>query len=258
MLKNNLGYPRVGAQRQLKKACEQYWAKKITENDLYKTANSVEDDGWRTQVDAKIDLIPIGDFSLYDQVLDMALLLGAIPDRYSELLKLLPSSKQENGAGAAIQADPVQSKQTDPKGTSDFSETDLYFAMARGYQQNQLDITPMEMTKWFDTNYHYIVPEFKRSQQFKLFSNSLFLKFTRAKTVMKGQTPKPVLIGPVSFLLLEKEKGEGFHRLSLLNRVLPIYFEIFTQLSKLGAEWIQLDEPYLALDLTKDAKEAYQ
>src|SRR6185295_4839873 len=146
MLTNNLGYPRVGANRELKKACEQYWSGQITRNNLFLTAKNLREQHWKLQQDAGIDLIPCNDFSYYDQVLDMSLLLGVIPNRYAPVV----TDVKEN------------------------TEIDLYFAMARGYQKDGLDITAMEMTKWFDTNYHYIVPEFTANQQFKLFSTKLF------------------------------------------------------------------------------------
>lgn len=227
MLKNNLGYPRVGAQRQLKKACEQYWSGKISREQLLGAAAVVEENGWKTQFDASIDLIPCNDFSFYDQVLDMALLLGAIPERYSSVLNVTSNE-----------------------------EIDLYFAMARGYQKDGLDITAMEMTKWFDTNYHYIVPEFTKSERFRIFSETVFSSFDRAKAIT-GRTPKPVLIGPISFLLLGKEKQE-FDRLDLIQNLFPVYIDILNRLKDAGAEWVQLDEPYLAMDISDKAKTLFQ
>lgn len=229
MLKHNLGYPRMGAQRQLKKACEQYWQGRIGRSELFVTAKRLQEEHWAIQQQAGMDLIPCNDFSFYDQVLDMTLLLGAIPDRYSAVV----TEVSEN------------------------AEIDLYFAMARGYQQHGLDITAMEMTKWFDTNYHYIVPEFTEQQQFRLFSNKVFNAFDAARHYT-GTTPKPVLIGPVSYLLLGKEKGSGFHRISLLNRLLPVYISILQKLQTQGAVWVQLDEPFLAMDLTEEETKAYQ
>ncbi|XP_055388691.1 5-methyltetrahydropteroyltriglutamate--homocysteine methyltransferase-like [Condylostylus longicornis] len=241
MLKGNLGYPRVGVQRQLKKACEQYWSSKISHDELMKVAINVEEEGWQTQAKAHIDLIPINDFSLYDQVLDMVLLLGAIPHRYKPLMATLRGSKD-----------------LDLEAPADSASTDLYFAMARGYQKNGLDITPMEMTKWFDTNYHYIVPEFTASQSFQIFSNHVLRAFSRAKELnLGGATPKPVLIGPLSFLLLGKEKEEGFDRLDLVSKLVPVYIQILMELQKRGAVWVQLDEPYLALDLNAKAKQLF-
>ena len=125
---------------------------------------------------------------------------------------------------------------------------DLYFAMARGLQKEGQDVVAMEMTKWFDTNYHYIVPEFTKNQKFELFSTKIIDEFAESKKL--GITTKPVLIGPVSYLLLGKEKGDDFHRIDLIEKVLPVYFEILNALQNEGAEYIQLDEPFLALNLT--------
>jgi len=229
MLTQNLGYPRIGSQRQLKKACEQYWAGKISLDELNTVGRTLRSENWQTQLDAGIDLIPCNDFSFYDQVLDTSLLLGNIPRRYAQVL-------------------------THVKGNN---ETDLYFAMARGYQKDGLDITAMEMTKWLDTNYHYIVPEFTAGQQFKLFSEKIFSEYASAKQQL-GARAKPVLLGPVSYLLLGKEKEAGFERIDLIKQLVPVYVEIINRLKQLGAEWIQLDEPCLALDLSKEEKEAYE
>ncbi|QCR23934.1 5-methyltetrahydropteroyltriglutamate--homocysteine S-methyltransferase [Pontibacter sp. SGAir0037] len=228
MLKNNLGYPRVGAQRELKKACEQYWSGKISQQQLYQVKDQLLQQNWLLQQKAGIDLIPSNDFSFYDQVLDMSLTVGNIPARYSPVL-------------------------TKHKGNT---ELDLYFAMARGYQKDGLDIKAMEMTKWFDTNYHYIVPEFHKEQTFQLFSNKVIYDFEQSKQVL-GKPSKPVLIGPVSYLLLGKEKEAGFHRIDLLHNLLPVYVELLGQLRARGAEWVQLDEPFLAMDLTSKEKEAF-
>ncbi len=228
MLKNNLGYPRVGAHRQLKKACEQYWSGKISSKELYTAARKISNENWALQVEAGIDLIPCNDFSFYDQVLDMSLLLGVIPERYNPVV-----TKVQGNA-----------------------ELDLYFAMARGYQKEGLDITAMEMTKWFDTNYHYIVPEFKAGQQFKIFSEKVFGEFTAAKEAI-GKTPKLVLLGPVSYLLYGKEKEAGFKRIDLIQKLVPVYVEIIKKLEGYGAEWLQLDEPYLVMDLSEQEKQAF-
>ncbi|WP_431609340.1 5-methyltetrahydropteroyltriglutamate--homocysteine S-methyltransferase [Chryseobacterium sp. 'Rf worker isolate 10'] len=221
-----LGYPRIGSKRELKKACEQYWSGKILLEELLNTGRNICNQNWNIQKEAGIDLIPCNDFSYYDQVLDMSLVVGAIPTRYHEVVL-----KKNN------------------------SELDLYFAMARGYQKDGLDITAMEMTKWFDTNYHYIVPEFYKNQQFKLSSDKIFNEFAGAKQA--GINAKPVIIGLVTYLLLGKEKEEGFDKLDLAGNLLPVYIEILTKLQEQGAEWIQFDEPFLALDLTEKAKEIY-
>ncbi|MEY8760284.1 5-methyltetrahydropteroyltriglutamate--homocysteine S-methyltransferase [Chryseobacterium tongliaoense] len=222
-----LGYPRIGSKRELKKACEQYWSGKIVLEELLNTGRNICNQNWNIQKEARIDLIPCNDFSYYDQVLDMSLTVGAIPARYHEVIL-----KKNN------------------------SELDLYFAMARGYQKEGLDITAMEMTKWFDTNYHYIVPEFHKNQQFRLTSNKIFNEFAGAKQA--GINAKPVIIGLVSYLLLGKEKEPGFDKLDLAQNLLPVYIDILTQLQEQGAEWIQFDEPFLALDLSEKAKETYQ
>lgn len=221
-----LGYPRIGSKRELKKACEQYWSGKIVLEELLTAGRTICSQNWNLQKEAGIDLIPCNDFSYYDQVLDMSLVVGAIPARYHEV-----ALKKNN------------------------SELDLYFAMARGYQKDGLDITAMEMTKWFDTNYHYIVPEFYKNQQFKLTSDKIFNEFAGAKQA--GINAKPVIIGLVSYLLLGKEKEEGFDKLDLAHSLLSIYIEIISKLQTQGAEWIQFDEPFLALDISEKAKEVY-
>jgi 5-methyltetrahydropteroyltriglutamate--homocysteine methyltransferase len=228
MLTQNLGYPRIGSQRQLKKACEQYWAGKIELAELNKVARILKEQNWQTQLDAGIDLIPCNDFSYYDQVLDTSFLLGVIPQRYSAVLSQIKSN----------------------------NELDLYFAMARGYQKDGLDITAMEMTKWLDTNYHYIVPEFSANQEFKIFYENIFAEYNNAKQLL-GEKAKPVLVGPVSYLLLGKEKEQGFERIDLIKKLVPVYIEIINRLKQQGAQWVQLDEPCLVLDLSKKEKEAF-
>lgn len=222
-----LGYPRIGSKRELKKACEQYWSGKIVLEELLTVGRNICNQNWNIQKEAGVDLIPCNDFSYYDQVLDMSLIVGAVPKRYHEI------ALKKNS-----------------------TELDLYFAMARGYQKDGLDITAMEMTKWFDTNYHYIVPEFYKNQQFKLSSDKIFNEFAGAKQA--GINAKPVIIGPVSYLLLGKEKEDGFDKLELAGNLLPVYIEILTRLQEQGTEWIQFDEPFLALDISEKAKETYQ
>ncbi|MBV8251583.1 MAG: 5-methyltetrahydropteroyltriglutamate--homocysteine S-methyltransferase [Chitinophaga sp.] len=220
MITHNLGYPRIGAHRELKKANESYWAGKISAQELEQTAKNIRLNNWYLQKDAGIDIIPCNDFTFYDHVLDTCLMTGTIPARYHELLV----DKQ-------------------------LSQLDLQFAMARGYQKEGLDVTAMEMTKWFDTNYHYIVPEFSANQQFSLFSEKVISQYHEAKRA--GFEAKPVLLGPVSFLLLGKEKEKGFHRLQLLPKLLPVYLEVLRKLDELNAHHIQLDEPCLSLNLSE-------
>jgi 5-methyltetrahydropteroyltriglutamate--homocysteine methyltransferase len=227
MLTNNLGYPRIGSKRELKKACEQYWSGNSTIQELVQTGREIRKQNWEMQKEAGINLIPSNDFSFYDQVLDLSLTVGAIPKRYHEVIL--------------------------NKGNT---ELDLYFAMARGYQKEGLDITAMEMTKWFDTNYHYIVPEFLKDQQFKLFSTKLLDEYQ--ESVRLGIKTKPVIIGPVSYLLLGKEKESGFDRIDLIKNLLPVYLELLKKLEEQHVEWVQFDEPFLSLDLTEKDRKAFQ
>jgi len=227
MQTHNLGYPRIGSNRELKKASEQYWAGKITLAELLSKGRSISEQNWKLQQKAGIDLIPSNDFSYYDQILDMSLTVGAIPKRYNKVVL-----------------------------TKSNNELDLYFAMARGYQKDGLDITAMEMTKWLDTNYHYIVPEFYKDQEFSLFSGKIVNEFISAKQI--GIITKSVIIGPVSYLLLGKEKEAGFDKLDLIKKLLPVYLQVLAELKEQGAEWVQFDEPFLALDIDEKAKKAYQ
>jgi 5-methyltetrahydropteroyltriglutamate--homocysteine methyltransferase len=227
MLTNNLGYPRIGSNRELKKACESYWSGKTTIQNLVQVGRDIRKHNWELQKEAGIDLIPSNDFSFYDQVLDLSLMVGAIPKRYHDVIL---------SAGN--------------------NELDLYFAMARGYQKNGLDITAMEMTKWFDTNYHYIVPEFTKDQQFKLFSTKLLDEYNEAKRL--AIKTKPVIIGPISYLLLGKEKELGFDRIDLIKNLLPVYLEVIRKLEEQHVEWVQIDEPFLCLDLTEKDKSAFK
>ncbi|KAB1071941.1 5-methyltetrahydropteroyltriglutamate--homocysteine S-methyltransferase [Tamlana haliotis] len=217
-----LGHPRIGRKRELKKACEAFWANNIDEESLIKTASEIKKQNWSQQQALGIDSIPSNDFSFYDQILDTCLTLGCIPKRYK-----------------AIDKD---------------NYLELYFAMARGLQKDHIDVTAMEMTKWFDTNYHYIVPEFEKDQNFEFFSKKIIEEYKEALNL--GIKTKPVLIGPVTFLLLGKEKEPGFHRLELLPRLLPVYFEILTELDALNIDYIQFDEPCLALNLSIQERDA--
>lgn len=217
MKTHNLGYPRIGNKRELKKACEKYWSGIISQDELLKTAKFIRKTNWELQKKIGIDLIPVNDFSFYDHVLDMSLLLGVIPDRYMSI---------------------SQSK----------SNLDLYFAMARGYQKEIFDLKAMEMTKWFNTNYHYIVPEFKKNQSFHITNKKIFQELQEAKNL--GINPKPVLIGPVSYLLLGKEKEKNFFKIDLIKNLLPIYIQVLKKIKVSGVEWVQIDEPFLSTDLT--------
>jgi 5-methyltetrahydropteroyltriglutamate--homocysteine methyltransferase len=223
MFTHNLGYPRIGARRELKRACESYWSSRISLDALLQAGAAMRRDNWQLQREAGLDLIPCNDFSFYDHVLDVSLMVGAIPARYRPLLEA--------------------------------SGLELYFAMARGCQRDGLDLIAMEMTKWLDTNYHYLVPEFTRNQSFAFTSRKVLDEFREARVL--GIEAKPVLIGPLSYLLLGKEKEAGFERLDLLERLLPVYVQVLSELHGLGAEYVQLDEPFLALDLPASAAARY-
>jgi len=227
MQTHNLGYPRIGSQRELKRASEQYWAGKLPAERLIFAGRNIRLQNWQLQKDAGIDLIPCNDFSFYDQVLDTSLMVGAVPERYHALME-----------------------------QHQLPDIDLLFAMARGYQKDGHDITAMEMTKWFDTNYHYIVPEFTVNQQFSLFTNKVLNEFIEAKQA--GFNAKPVLLGPVSYLLLGKEKEEGFHRLELIRRLLPVYLEVLQKLDDARVFYVQFDEPCLSLDLSAAEQDVFK
>jgi 5-methyltetrahydropteroyltriglutamate--homocysteine methyltransferase len=228
MLKTaNLGFPRIGANRELKKAIESYWKKTSSATELQKVAAEIRAKNWQTQKDAGIAFIPSNDFSFYDQILDTQALFGAVPERF-----------QFNGGNVDL---------------------DLYFAMARGEQKlgaqlDGIDVTAMEMTKWFDTNYHYIVAEFKKNQQFKISSTKIFDEYLEAKKL--GIETRPVIIGPVTFLLLGKSI-DGSDKLALLDNLLVAYQELFKKLAEIGVKDLQIDEPFLVTDLSGDAVKAY-
>lgn len=233
MLTQNLGYPRIGVNRDLKKVTESYWNGDCSKEELVESISALKILHWTKQKECGMDLVPSNDFSLYDQVLDTALLVGALPNRYKDLY-LQEADKRHSY--------PI----------------DTYFAMARGLQNEQYDIAAMEMTKWFNTNYHYIVPEFSPDQEFTCLSSKIFDEYEEARS--EGIITKPVLIGPVSFLLLGKEKDapEDFHRLDLLESLLPVYQHILQKLQEMGVEWVQIEEPFLALDIGEKEKKVFK
>lgn len=209
------GYPRQGRHRELKKAVEGYWKGRVGADALHATAAGLRGANWRQLADAGIDEVPTGDFSYYDHVLDTTVMVGAIPDRHR----------------AAVAADPL----------------DGYFAMARGTQE----AAPLEMTKWFDTNYHYLVPELGPDTVFTADSGKQVAELREALSL--GLAARPVLVGPVTYLLLAKPApgvAADFDPLTLLDRLLPVYAEVLADLRAAGAEWVQLDEPALVQDRT--------
>ncbi|MFJ8077584.1 5-methyltetrahydropteroyltriglutamate--homocysteine S-methyltransferase [Streptomyces sp. NPDC096176] len=209
------GYPRQGQNRELKKAIEGYWKGRVTADALRATAAELRRTNWQQLAAAGIDDIPTGDFSYYDHLLDTTVMVGAIPERHR----------------AAVEADAL----------------DGYFAMARGTQ----DVAPLEMTKWFDTNYHYLVPELAPDTVFTADSGKQVAELKEA--LAQGHTARPVLVGPVTYLLLAKPAPgvpADFEPLTLLDRLLPVYAEVVADLRAAGAEWVQLDEPAFVQDRT--------
>ena len=227
VLSSCLGHPRMGANRELKRALEDFWAGKRSKAELLAVARELRQRHWLGMRAAGIALVPSNDFSLYDHVLDTAVLFGVVPQRFARV------------------EDPLA----------------RYFAMARGLQERAtgIDLEALEMTKWFDTNYHYIVPELEPDQAFRLDASKLLGELAEARAL--GIEPRPVLLGPVSFLLLAKWapfKGAGRHRLELLERLLPAYAELLAQLEQAGVRSVQLDEPWLTLDLDSRAESAFR
>lgn len=218
---HNLGFPRIGNKRELKFALESYWKNETTEADLLASAKQLRSNNWALQ--QALDLVPVGDFSLYDQVLDMSFTLGNLPQRVAHL---------------------------------NDSELDNYFRIARGRSANDSPcqcVHAGEMTKWFDTNYHFIVPEVTADTTFKLNSARILAQVAEAKA--QGVKFKPVLIGPVTYLWLSKAKDSS-NKLDLLDKLLPVYQQLLNELAKAGADWVQIDEPALVTELGKPWQDA--
>ncbi|WP_122586024.1 5-methyltetrahydropteroyltriglutamate--homocysteine S-methyltransferase [Pseudomonas viridiflava] len=230
-LAHSLGFPRIGADRELKKALESYWKGDIDQPALERVGRDLRARHWAVQRDAGIELLPVGDFAWYDQVLSHSLAFGVIPKRFASTL-----------------------------GEAGLPTLDTLFAMARGAstaccgEQSSTQYA-QELTKWFDTNYHYLVPEFTADQTFLLSWTQLFDEVDEALAL--GHEIKPVIIGPLTYLWLGKAKGDDFDKLELLERLLPVYAEILNRLAEKGVEWVQLDEPILALDLQPEWKSAF-
>jgi len=220
----NLGFPRIGPARELKWALEGFWSGRLTAEELNQKAADLRAARWRLQQQAGIQHIPSNDFSLYDHVLDTALMLGAIPERFREL--------------------------------ESASDLDLLFAMARGAVSGRGEVPPLEMTKWFDTNYHYLVPELAPGQTFKLTSLKPVEEFVEA--LQLGIETRPVILGPLSFLRVSKVTSAGVSRLSLLDQLLPVYAEVLGRLRDAGAKWVQFDEPCLAQDAPVEVLEGLE
>ncbi|XP_031273722.1 5-methyltetrahydropteroyltriglutamate--homocysteine methyltransferase-like [Pistacia vera] len=222
MASHIVGYPRMGPKRELKFALESFWDGKSTADDLHKVAADLRSSIWKQMANVGIKFIPSNTFSYYDQVLDTTAMLGAVPSRYNW-----------NGGEIGF---------------------DVYFSMARG----NASVPAMEMTKWFDTNYHYIVPELGPEIKFSYASHKAVTEYQEAKAL--GVDTVPVLVGPVSYLLLSKPaKGveKSFSLLSLISKILPVYKEVVAEVKAAGATWIQFDEPTLVMDLDSHQLEAF-
>ncbi|WP_447884187.1 5-methyltetrahydropteroyltriglutamate--homocysteine S-methyltransferase [Serratia fonticola] len=224
ILNHTLGFPRVGLRRELKKAQESYWAGNSTQEELLAVGRELRARHWQQQQQAGVDLVPVGDFAWYDHVLTTSLLLGNVPARH------------QNQDGSI--------------------DLDTLFRIGRGRAPTGEPAAAAEMTKWFNTNYHYMVPEFTQGQRFKLSWTQLLDEVDEALAL--GHKIKPVLLGPVTYLWLGKVKGEQFDRLSLLNDILPVYQQVLAELAKRGIEWVQIDEPALVLELPNAWLEAFK
>ena len=224
ILNHTLGFPRIGLHRELKKALESYWAGDSTQQALMTTGRELRARHWQHQKEAGVDLLPVGDFAWYDHVLTTSLMLGNVPARHQN-----------------------------QEGTVDL---DTLFRVGRGRAPTGEPAAAAEMTKWFNTNYHYIVPEFTQGQTFKLTWTQLLDEVDEALAL--DHKIKPVLLGPVTYLWLGKVKGEPFERLSLLEAILPVYQQVLAELAKRGIEWVQIDEPALALELPQTWRDAFQ
>ncbi|MFB2660958.1 5-methyltetrahydropteroyltriglutamate--homocysteine S-methyltransferase [Shewanella mangrovisoli] len=224
---NSLGFPRIGRRRELKFALEKYWRGESTQAELHEVAKELRRTHWQWQVAAGIEQVPVGDFAFYDQVLTLSATLNAIPDRH-------------RGEGAI--------------------DLDTLFRVARGRAPTGTDAPASEMTKYFNTNYHYLVPELKQDQVFSIAYEQFFDEVAEAQAL--GYQAKPVLLGPVSYLYLAKTVGQDFDKLSLLPNLLKAYADILARFAAQGVTWVQLEEPILALELTADwqaaISEAYQ
>jgi 5-methyltetrahydropteroyltriglutamate--homocysteine methyltransferase len=219
----NLGYPRMGALRELKRALEGYWAGRRSADELRRDAAELRAQRWRRQQELGVDHIPSNDFSLSDHVLDTAVMVGAVPDR-------------SRGADGSV-------------------ELDTYFAMARGGDLRGRPVPAMEMTKWFDTNYHYIVPELDAGQRFEYADRKAVDEYREAAAL--GITTRPVLLGPISFLALARQRGARPSIGALLPGLLAVYERVLADLDAAGADWVQIDEPALGLDLDDEVAATY-
>ncbi|MBE8182239.1 MAG: 5-methyltetrahydropteroyltriglutamate--homocysteine S-methyltransferase, partial [Candidatus Portiera sp.] len=219
-----LGFPRLGPDREYKKAVEAYWNGKINQNELLQKGASIRKNNWLTQKDAGLDYVTVGDFAWYDHILDLSVMLSVIPSRFT----------------------------TDNEAV----DLDTMFRMARGRAPQGKDAPACEMTKWFNTNYHYLVPEFSQNQQFTLGDYCPVLNHID-EAQQHGHQVKASIVGPLSFLWLGKCADTEFDKLSLLSDLCNAYSQVLGQMKSKGVEWVQIDEPVLALDLPQEWRDAY-
>lgn len=216
-----VGYPRIGKMRELKFVIEKYWRGEVTEAELKETAKTLRSENLKKQKQAGITVSPVNDFSYYDGMLDLAVMLNAVPERYRKL---------------------------------NLSELDTYFAMARGYQGEHGDVKAFAMKKWFNTNYHYMVPELEEGMELKLQSEKLFAEYEEAKQL--GICPRPVTIGAYTFLKMAVAQ-EGISKITYVAPIKEVFQELLQECNKRGVEWIQIDEPALVLDMDEADKKLF-
>lgn len=217
-----IGFPRVGSLRELKFATEKYFRNEITQEELQETAKEIRTSQWKLQKESGVDYISSNDFSFYDCTLDTAVLFNIVPKRYKEL---------------------------------GLSALDTYFAMARGYQGEKGDVKALAMKKWFNTNYHYMVPEIEDDTQVKLLGNKLFEEYQEAKA--EGVETKPVVTGAFTLLKLLRYTGEKTEQ-DFVNVIISVYCELLRKCNSLGVKWLQFDEPYLVHDLTEEDLQLFE
>jgi len=251
---HNLGFPRIGGDRELKKGQEAYWRGEINQAQLEQIGRELRKTHWQLQADAGLDLIPTGDFAWYDQVLTLSATLGNIPARHRKTAKAGHAHEHnEDHSCCAHHSHDVSD--FDTAACLDI-DLDTLFRVARGRAPTGNATTASDMTKWFDTNYHYLVPEFHQDQKFQLSWTQIIDE--TAEAIALGHNVKPVILGPLSYLYLGKEKGAAFDRFDLLDNLLPAYQQLLTALSQAGATWVQIDEPILVLDLPAKWQRAFE
>lgn len=258
---HNLGFPRIGGNRELKKALEAYWRGDITQEQLEHTGRELRKNNWQRQTDAGLDYIPTGDFAWYDQVLTLSATVGNIPTRHRKehlLTSDQTTSSEAHCCAHHTHAHEHHNKDTDSNVLDACVDIDLdtLFRVARGQAPSGAASSASDMTKWFDTNYHYLVPEFHAHQTFTLSWRQIIDE--TAEAIALGHNVKPVILGPLSYLYLGKEKDTDFDRLDLLDNLLPAYKQLLQALADIGATWVQIDEPILVLDLPQKWQSAFE